>query len=244
MHRRLLAALGPQHWWPASSPFEVVVGAILTQRVAWTNVVSAIGNLARRGWLEPRALAEAPRPDLESAIRPAGFYRQKAARLQAVAAAVASAGGDVSLWLDGDLALVRDRLLATPGIGPETADSILCYAGGRPVMVVDAYARRIFARLGEPAAVRPYAEFQEILAQDLPAAVLGEFHALLVSLGKQTCRAASPRCGNCPLQDVCQFASQLAGTADIVSKPDAASRQRQTRQKAGAQNHGSKAAGP
>ena len=144
----LAAHYGPLHWWPAETPFEVVVGAILTQNTNWRNVERAIAHLRAAGTLTPEPLLSLPRAELEKLIRPAGFFRQKAERLQLFTAHLfARFGDDLAAMLAGDLDAVRRDLLALKGIGPETADSILLYAGGRPSFVVDAYTRRLFTRL-------------------------------------------------------------------------------------------------
>jgi endonuclease-3 related protein len=141
------AALGPQHWWPAGSAFEVVVGAYLTQNTAWTNVELAMGNLRRAGVLSVAGIRNTPVEELEQLVRPAGYFRQKAARLKLFVAHLdASHGGSLEEMLSGPTEGLREELLGLPGIGPETADSILLYAAGGEVFVVDSYTRRIFAR--------------------------------------------------------------------------------------------------
>lgn len=143
------ARFGHQHWWPADTPFEVCVGAILTQNTAWTNVERALANLKRLGPLEPRRLLQLSPEELAEQIRPAGYFRVKTRRLRAfLEVLVGQHDGDLNRMLDGPTPVVRQRLLQIPGIGPETADSMLLYAGGHAVFVVDAYTRRIFARHG------------------------------------------------------------------------------------------------
>lgn len=149
-YNRLLAQFGPQHWWPAASRFEVVVGAVLMAQTSWTNVATAIDRLREAGLLSPRALANAPPATVARLVRVAGLYRSKPKRLREMCDHILRAsGGDVDAWLDArETAELREELLGLGGVGPETADSILLLAAGRPVFVVDAYTRRIGQRLG------------------------------------------------------------------------------------------------
>lgn len=208
LYNLLLNDFGPQGWWPGDGPFEVMVGAILTQNTAWTNVERAIGALKAAGLLEARALATASLPDLETAIRSAGYYRQKAARLRSF-----------SVWLmdewDGDLTKMfreptlrlRRMLLAVTGVGPETADSILLYAAGKPVFVIDAYTVRISGRVGLTGHT-DYHNLQQLFERNLPVDIdlYQEYHALLVALGKDFCRpkAEKSRCSACPVGSRCE----------------------------------------
>ena len=183
--RLLRDHFGTQQWWPAESPFEVVVGAILTQNTAWTNVEKAIANLRAAAALTPGAIATLTIPALETLIRPAGFFRQKAVRLQHVTTVLVDAcAGDVAILCAGPLEAARTRLLALPGVGPETADSILLYAAHRPSFVVDAYTRRIFARLGILSGVESYDAIRARFMNELPAdpPLYNEYHALIVTL--------------------------------------------------------------
>ncbi|MBX6377240.1 MAG: endonuclease III domain-containing protein [Clostridia bacterium] len=208
--RALLRHFGPQDWWPARDPFEVCVGAVLTQAVAWTNVEKALVNLAREGLLSPEALAAAPLEQVAACVRPAGYFRAKAAKLKALATFVRdAAGGDVvALFRDvlpADLEAARSRLLSVYGIGPETADSLLLYAGGRPSFVVDAYTRRIFARLGFCRETDRYDDVRRLFQEHLPPdpAFFNEYHALIVVLGKRVCTKRAPACPVCPLRRRC-----------------------------------------
>jgi endonuclease-3 related protein len=193
---------GPQGWWPARTRFEVVVGAILTQGAAWVNVERAIARLRAAGALRPAAMTRLSPARLATLVRPSGFFRVKAARLRAFLRHLASRHhGSLRRLLDQPAAALRAELLAIPGIGPETADSILLYAAGRPVFVVDAYTRRI---LGRHRVVPPrigYGALQALLMANLPhdPALFNEFHALLVRVAKEHCRAV-PRCEGCPLR--------------------------------------------
>lgn len=200
--RALYRRWGPQRWWPGETPFEVVVGAILTQNTAWANVERAIARLRERGLLTPRRMGAAGEDELAEAIRPSGYYHVKARRLRAFLDMLAAAcGGDLARLWDEPTPALRERLLGVAGVGPETADSILLYAAGRPVFVVDAYTRRFLRRHGWATGRETYAEtarlFQAHLARD--SALFNEYHALIVRLGKEYCRPR-PRCGDCPLQ--------------------------------------------
>ena len=203
----LLAAYGAQAWWPARDPFEMMAGALLTQRTTWRNAERALASLRRSGALSPRALTRLPVPEIEALIRPAGTFRVKAPRLRALAQWYIDAGGHGSLAMRSTPAL-RAELLGLAGIGPETADDILVYAFGRPVFVVDAYARRILSRYGWTSADEPYERLAAAVAGALgrDAGTLGELHALLVEHGKRHCRA-TPRCAECPLASGCLTAT-------------------------------------
>jgi len=204
VYDRLLAALGPQHWWPANSPFEVLVGAVLVQNTSWKNVERAIRNLDQRDLLEPEALYAVPPEELEELIRPAGYYRIKARRLRSLLEFVVDRyGGSLDAMFGTGLPALREALLAVHGIGPETADSILLYAGGLPTFVVDAYTLRILARHGWIGFDADYHQIQEHFEGNLPqeAALFNEYHALLVSVGKDYCRKSRPRCQECPLAE-------------------------------------------
>jgi endonuclease-3 related protein len=213
IHDRLLAAHGPQHWWPAETPFEVMLGAILTQNTAWTNVERALARLAERCRLEAGALLALPEAELADAIRPAGYFNVKARRLRAFCADFVDAEGyDALAALD--TGTLRERLLGIHGIGPETADDMLLYAFGRPVFVVDAYTRRLFTRLGLLAGDEGYetirAGFEEVLGPDVP--LFNEYHALIVRQAKDLCRARAPRCADCCLTHCCP--GSTAGPAE------------------------------
>ncbi len=202
IYRALAAHFGPQRWWPARTRFEMMVGAILTQNTAWTNVERAIARLRRARALEPRRLHAAPLPELAEWIRPAGYFNVKARRLRAFTGWLIEAhGGSVNRLFRTPPDRLRADLLAINGIGPETADSMLLYAGGHPVFVVDAYTRRFLIRHGWLREGASYDETAEVFTRRLPrdAALFNEFHALIVALGKQYCRA-TPRCDACPLR--------------------------------------------
>ncbi len=199
---------GHQGWWPGETPFEVCVGAILTQNTNWTNVERAIANLKSAGALEPRRLLALPPARLAALIRPAGYFNVKARRLRAfLEVLVRDFDADLSRLLGGPRETARARLLGIHGIGPETADSMLLYAGERLVFVVDAYTRRIFARHGWCAPDADYDTVQRLCETALNhRPVAGrldhwqDYHAQLVAVGKDYCRPRQPRCADCPLR--------------------------------------------
>jgi endonuclease III related protein len=198
----LFTAFGPQHWWPGNSPFEVIVGAILTQNTSWTNVERAITNLRREGLLSPAAIEKVPLRRLQSLIRPSGYFRQKARKLKAFCAFLrAEFGGSLKKMFATPTMILREKLLGVFGIGPETADSILLYAGDHAVFVVDAYTKRILSRhawIGEKA---NYDDVRWMFERQFPGDVkrFNEFHALIVHSGKNFCLPHDPLCGECPL---------------------------------------------
>lgn len=201
----LLASYGPQHWWPGDTPFEVIVGAILTQNTAWQNVAQAIGNLKREGLLHANALLHAQPERVKALIAPAGYFNVKYERLMGLLRYLASYGLDVEELRRLPVAQVRDELLAVKGVGPETADSILLYALERPVFVVDAYTRRLLSRLGYSWMEKAtYEEVQRFFMEALPRdmALYNEFHALIVVHCKDTCKK-KPRCEGCCLLSLC-----------------------------------------
>jgi endonuclease III related protein len=198
----LFAAHGPQHWWPGRTPFEVIVGAILTQNTSWTNVEPAIENLRRAKLLTPRAIESVSPARLAPLIRSSGYFRQKTKQLKAFVRFLRSEyHGSLAAMFCAPTPALREQLLAVHGIGPETADSILLYAGTHTVFVVDAYARRILERhhLAEPK--HSYEDLRQLFERSLSAdaALYNEFHALIVHTGKHYCRARDPRCNDCAL---------------------------------------------
>lgn len=200
---RLYKAFGPQHWWPGRTPFEIIVGAILTQNTAWANVEKAIRRLRRAQLLSPGRMHRAPLPVLLDCIRPAGYFRVKARRLRAFTTFLMEQfGGRLESFFELPTEKMREALLGVYGIGPETADSIILYAARRPVFVVDAYTRRVLARHGWLPGQK-YERVQEWFTSQLPTdeKLFNEYHALLVALGKRFCRS-KPLCEGCPLQDL------------------------------------------
>jgi endonuclease-3 related protein len=179
-----------------------MVGAILTQNTAWVNVERAIANLKAQGLLEPSALAAVPLEQLAEAIRPSGYYKQKAKKLKALVDMFGREYGfNIERMRRQELLALRNKLLGVYGIGPETADSILLYALDKPVFVVDAYTKRIFSRHGFFPDSRDYSQVQDFFEAHLPREVglYNEYHALVVYTGKEFCRT-KPRCAGCPLE--------------------------------------------
>lgn len=211
MYDRLFRAYGPQHWWPAETKTEIVIGAILTQNTSWTNVERAIRNLRCAGALDWKPLHDLPADRLRDLLRPAGTFRVKAARLRAFVDRLWSDyGGSLDRMLSGEVDTLRRRLLDIHGIGRETADAILLYAGGRAVFVVDTYTKRVLRRhhLIDPNDNPTYDGVQQLFHTALPrdAQLFNEYHALLVAVGKNHCRSRAT-CGGCPLDEIPHGAS-------------------------------------
>ena len=205
VYRRLLEAYGPQHWWPAEGRFEVMVGAILTQSAAWSNVEKAIDSLKAAGKLSPAAIRETPTGELASLVYSSGYYNAKAKKLKALAEYLGERfSDDIDAMRTFDTRSLRAELLAVHGIGNETADDILLYALDKPVFVIDAYTRRLLSRLGVADGKEPYAQHQHLFMSELPAdaGMFAEYHALIVTHAKASCRK-SPACGGCVLLDIC-----------------------------------------
>ncbi|MCU7852026.1 MAG: endonuclease III domain-containing protein [Candidatus Thiodiazotropha sp. (ex Monitilora ramsayi)] len=202
IYRQLFDRYGPQHWWPAQTPFEVMVGAVLTQNTAWTNVERAIENLRRADLLDPAAISAVKQPALAEYLRPAGYFNVKAKRLQALSRFLLNRPGLEQL----ETAELRQQLLSIHGIGPETADDILLYAFRRPVFVIDAYTRRLFGRLGVMDEMASYEVlsrgFESALRPD--AQLFNEYHALIVVHAKHICRS-KPSCETCCLRQRCEY---------------------------------------
>ena len=204
MHR----ARGHLQWWPADSPFEICVGAILTQNTSWKNVELALANLKAAGVLSPKHIHALTQDQLAQLIRPAGYFNIKAKRLHNfVDTVVQHHGASLKRFFKGDTTTIRDRLLAINGVGPETADSMLLYAGGHSSFAIDAYTKRIFERHGWCKTNTDYDELQllctESLSQKRGAAKLDywqDFHAQLVGVGNHYCKPRNPLCTECPLQ--------------------------------------------
>ena len=207
IYRRLYAAYGPQRWWPAGSSFEVVVGAILTQSAAWVNVEKALENLRAAGILSPEGLLKGTLDELARLIYPAGYYNAKARKLKAFLEMLFDRhGGDLDALFALPLPQLRQQLLATHGIGQETADSIILYAAEKPSFVIDAYTRRVFPRLGLEPARDDYASWQAMFSDALPPDVqlFNEYHALIDRHAKTVCRKV-PLCDRCCLREVCRL---------------------------------------
>lgn len=210
IYQQLFNHYGPRNWWPAETPFEVAIGAILTQNTNWTNVEKAINNLRAARALSCEQICAFSREELETLIRPSGFFRQKAERLQLFSGHLLdSYQGSLETMLLQPFDSLRLELLAMKGIGPETADSILLYAGERLSFVVDAYTSRLFGRLGVLTGAEKYEQIRSFfMAQLAPTTALyNEYHALIVIQCKEHCRKR-PLCRDCPLQLSCDYQQQ------------------------------------
>ena len=199
----LFAACGPQHWWPGRTRFEIIVGAILTQSTSWTNVERAIRNLRAARLLSPAAVLRAPSAKLAQLLRPSGYFRQKTKTLKSfVKFLFDTHGGSLSKMFATATPRLREQLLDLRGIGPETADSILLYAGKHSVFVVDAYTHRILERHGQAHPKLSYDEIRNLFESSLSPdhQLFNEFHALIVHTGKHHCHKKNPACSRCPLQ--------------------------------------------
>ena len=197
----LLDHFGPRHWWPSDGPLEMMIGAVLTQNTNWKNVEKAISTLKKKGLISVQKLKHLPVAKLAHDIRPAGYYNIKAGRLKNLVEFISNHyAGDVDAMLKDETPDLREGLLSVKGVGPETADSIILYAAGRPVFVVDAYTHRILNRHGMVQDQATYSELQELFMDSLPddPALFNEFHALIVETGKDFCRK-KPKCHDCPL---------------------------------------------
>ena len=205
IYERLLDHHGPQHWWPANSPFEVMVGAVLVQSTAWRNVEHAIANLKAADSMSPAAIRDMSSDRLEGVIRPSGFFRVKAKRLRALCDYLGDRYSDsIRHMAERPTHDLRRELLAVYGIGEETADDILLYALDRPVFVIDTFTRRVFHRLGRCEQGASYGDLQAMFHQRLPrdVALFNEYHALIVRHGNTICRKR-PDCVSCPLLADC-----------------------------------------
>lgn len=199
----LISAYGPQKWWPGRTRFEVIVGAILTQNTNWTNVEEAIRALKRHKKLSPAAMGKTPGEEIASLIRSSGYFRQKARKVKEFVTFLDSKfHGSLTRMFKTPTSVLREQLLGVHGIGPETADCILLYAGNQAVFVVDAYTRRILERHELVHEGATYEEIRALFEKSLPRdpALFNEFHALIVHVGKHFCRPKAPNCSACPLQ--------------------------------------------
>jgi endonuclease-3 related protein len=200
----LLDHFGPQAWWPGETPFEVMVGAVLTQNTNWTNVSRAIDNLKKENLLSFGKMHDLPVELLAEKIRPAGYFNLKAGRLKNLLNFIGvEYNGSLEEMFKEDAVSLREKILTVKGIGPETADSILLYAGNKPVFVVDTYTHRIFCRHAIIAEEDGYYEIQDYFMLSLPEEVelFNEYHALIVRVGKEFCKKSKPLCSRCPLNN-------------------------------------------
>ncbi|MBI2574827.1 endonuclease III domain-containing protein [Candidatus Woesearchaeota archaeon] len=223
IYKLLLERFGRQNWWPVtavkagksskeskgSKEFEVMIGAILTQNTAWRNAEKAIAGLAKMQLLSPERIRAADTKELATAIRPVGYYNQKAERLKILARHIVgnyNGKGGISAMKRKSTEELRSELLELKGIGPETADSMLLYALDKPVFVVDTYTRRTFSRIGLCSSDSSYEELQKLFMESLPQKkeLFNDYHALIVEHGKSICRK-EPLCGICPLLNICRY---------------------------------------
>lgn len=212
IYHTLLEHFGPRGWWPGESRLEVIIGAVLTQAVAWKNVTRAIDNLKSAQLIDIAAILSINEEDLAQHIKPALYHRQKARKLKALVTFIAAEyNGDLDVMFSESLPVLRKKLLKVWGIGPETADSILLYAGDKTVFVVDTYTKRIFYRLGMVDENISYQEMQEYVQNNIPLDlyIYNEYHALLVGLGANYCKKSIPRCSQCPLQNLCKYLTHM-----------------------------------
>ncbi len=220
IYRRLMVNHGPQGWWPAENQFEVIVGAILTQSTAWTNVEKALVSMRDAGCWSFEALASRPESELAAVIRSSGYYNAKARKLRAFALHLLEHhGGDLDRMFEQDVPDLRAELLSIHGIGEETADDIIVYAAGKPSFVMDSYTRRIVDRMGlAPAGRKPgYGAYQALFADNLPPDVplFNEYHALLDHHAKVVCTKRTPHCQACCLADLCPTGRGNGSTRDV-----------------------------
>ena len=210
IYHRLIDCYGPQHWWPAQEPFEVIVGAILTQSTSWLNVEKAITNLKIAKALTPKTLRRLTLPKVAILIRPCGYYNAKALKLKSFAHWLGEYYNDnLGKLFATNTDHLRQQLLSIHGIGQETADSIILYAANKPIFVIDAYTRRIINRIGLAPVGNSYTAYQALFMDNLPAdaSLFNEYHALLVCLAKNVCRNR-PLCQQCCLNNMCHFKSR------------------------------------
>ncbi|MGC2062038.1 MAG: endonuclease III domain-containing protein [Thermodesulfovibrionales bacterium] len=202
IYDRLYSRFGPQQWWPGDTPFEIAVGAILTQNTNWGNVEKAIRNLKAAGKLNAPALHALPASELASLIKPAGYFNIKAKRLKNfIGLLVTEYRGNMKKMAGEPPSVMRGKLLSVNGIGPETADSILLYALGKRAFVIDAYTKRVFSRHNIIHHEAPYDTLQKLFHENLEKDIqlYNEYHALIVRLAKEHCRT-KPLCAGCPLE--------------------------------------------
>ncbi len=211
IYHRLMARYGPQYWWPAQEPFEIIIGAILTQSVAWRNVEKAIANLKAAKVLSPEALRRLSLLEVAALIYSCGYYNAKALKLKSLASWLGKYYDDnLNKLFIGNTDHLRQQLLSVHGVGQETADSIILYAARKPVFVIDAYTRRIINRIGLAPDSNSYIAYQTLFMDNLStdAGLFNEYHALLVCLAKDVCRSR-PLCQQCCLNSICRFCEMV-----------------------------------
>ena len=206
IYQRLHESFGSQHWWPAKTPFEVIIGAILTQQTSWNNVEKAINNLKKEKLLDSKKLHEIKNEKLEKLIQSSGYYRQKTKKLKNFMNFLwENYDGILEKLFEQPIPKLRENLLSVNGIGKETADSIILYAANKPIFVIDTYTVRLINRL-EITKEKDYNKIQQLFQKNLPqdTQLFNEFHALIVKLGKDYCKK-KPRCDECPLRMKCNY---------------------------------------
>ncbi|MEQ9618170.1 MAG: endonuclease III domain-containing protein [Deltaproteobacteria bacterium] len=203
LYDALYKSYGPQGWWPGESKLEYVLGAILTQSASWKNVEKALDNLKMANLISVEKLNMITADELAPLIRPSGYYNQKALKIKNfINFLIRHYSGSLDRMLREERSVLRDKLLGIKGIGPETADSIMLYAGDIPVFVIDAYTYRVMSRHGLVPEETNYGEMQDIIMGSLTedAGIFNEYHALLVKVGKEHCKKRAPQCKGCPLE--------------------------------------------
>ena len=218
VYETLFRAIGPLHWWPGETPLEIIIGAILTQNTNWENVDKAITNLKQKNWLSLKKLLEIPETELAEAIRPSGYYNQKAKKIKIFVRYIyKSYSGSLKKMAGQPLEKLREELLDIYGIGPETADSILLYAFEKETFVVDAYTRRILIRHGWMTKEATYEDIRQFFLTHLPRDVqlYNEFHAQIVFVGKHYCKR-NPECEGCPLKGYLRKDYQQSSTGEMI----------------------------
>ena len=212
IYNTLLSHFGHQNWWPGETRDEIIIGAILTQSVSWQNVETAINNLKRENLCNLEAIHHTYIETISPLIRSTLYYNQKAKKLKIFTDFLFDQfAGNLNAMFSLNLNELRTKLLEINGIGPETADSILLYAGGKPIFVVDAYTKRIFTRLGFAENNWNYKQLQDFFMENLPSDVdlFQDFHAQIVKLGKEYCRKNKPKCDGCPVKKICKYQSSF-----------------------------------
>lgn len=205
LYNQLLAQHGNRKWWPADTPFEVALGAILTQATSWRNVEKAMDNLKDAGAFTPEEIASIGQPALERLIRPSRYFRMKAQKVRAFVDHIADR--PMHVMFTQDVPELREELLSIYGVGPETADTIILYAAGKPSFVVDSYTYRLFSRLGWVTGRYNYDKLRALFMDNLPHDVdlFNAYHALIVSHGARVCHKRTPNCQECRLQALCSY---------------------------------------
>ncbi|MFB6076386.1 MAG: endonuclease III domain-containing protein [Candidatus Aenigmatarchaeota archaeon] len=206
IHSKLMEEFEGEEWWPHNSKFEVIVGAILTQNTSWENVQTALDEMKEKDIMDMKSIVEIDREELEETIRSSGYYKQKAKRLKRISKHIFQDYDSVKEFFEGrDIDELREELLNIKGIGKETADAMILYAGERPTFVVDAYTKRVFGRIGMDVGDK-YDEIKAFFEENLPSdpKLYDEYHGLLIELAKEYCKK-KPECKGCPISHICGY---------------------------------------